>query len=111
MRLTKRCEHGLKAAVQLALHENEGYLQAKEIAARENLPGKFIESILSALRESSLLLSKVGARGGYKLARPASQISVASIIEALEIDHADENLTIDEQEQSPGSQSSAPSAC
>lgn len=84
MRLSKRCEHGMKAAVQLALHADRGYLQAKEIAQAEELPGKFIESILSALRSASLLESKVGARGGYRLARPAGDIYVADLIKALE---------------------------
>lgn len=86
MRLSKRCEHGVKAAVQLALHADRGYLQAKEIAQAEELPGKFIESILSALRSASLLESKVGARGGYRLARPAGEIYVADLIRALETD-------------------------
>ena len=88
MRLSKRCEHGLKAAVQLALHDEKGYLQAREIALTESLPGKFIESILSSLRAASLLESKVGARGGYKLAKPASEIFVADLIRALEGDES-----------------------
>lgn len=89
MRLSKRCEHGLKAAVQLALHDEKGYLQAREIASTESLPGKFIESILSSLRAAALLESKVGARGGYKLAKPASEIFVADLIRALEGDETD----------------------
>lgn len=86
MRLSKRCEHGLKASVQLALHSAEGYLQAKEIAEAEELPGKFIESILSSLRAASILESKVGAKGGYRLARPAGEIFIADLINALESD-------------------------
>lgn len=86
MRLSKRCEHGLKASVQLALHSAEGYLQAKEIAEAEELPGKFIESILSSLRAASILESKVGAKGGYRLARPAGEIFIADLISALESD-------------------------
>jgi Rrf2 family protein len=86
MRLSKRCEHGLKASVQLALHSAAGYLQAKEIAEAEELPGKFIESILSSLRAASILESKVGAKGGYRLARPAGEIYIADLINALESD-------------------------
>lgn len=86
MRLSKRCEHGLKAAVQLALHSSEGYLQAKEIAEAEELPGKFIESILSSLRAAAILESKVGAKGGYRLARPAGEIYIADLIASLETD-------------------------
>jgi len=86
MRLSKRCEHGLKAAVQLALHSSDGYLQAKEIAEAEELPGKFIESILSTLRAARILDSKVGAKGGYRLARPAGAIPIAELLAALETD-------------------------
>jgi len=100
MRLSKRCEHGLKAAVQLALHSSEGYLQAKEIAEAEELPGKFIESILSSLRAASILESKVGAKGGYRLARPANEIEIAELIAALESDL--QSGRADDEDMTPG---------
>lgn len=100
MRLSKRCEHGLKAAVQLALHSNRGYLQAKEIAEAEELPGKFIESILSSLRAASILESKVGAKGGYRLARPANEIEIAELIASLETDL--QSGRADDEDMTPG---------
>lgn len=100
MRLSKRCEHGLKAAVQLALHSSDGYLQAKEIAEAEELPGKFIESILSSLRAASILESKVGAKGGYRLARPANEIEIAELITALESDL--QSGRADDEDMTPG---------
>jgi len=83
MRLSKRCQYGLKAAVCLAVHERDGYVQAWDIAEREQLPGKFLESILLALRSARILESKVGAGGGYRLARAPDQIAIVELIETL----------------------------
>ena len=84
MRLSKRCEYGIKAAIRLSLQSGKGYLQSREIASSERLPAKFLESILLALRSASLLESKVGAGGGYRLSRPPAQIRVSVLIRALE---------------------------
>lgn len=100
MRLSKRSEYGLKAAVRLALASGAGapsssgagsgrarmYLQSREIAAAEKLPPKFLESILLALRSARLLESKVGAGGGYRLARPARDIRVIEVLDAMAAD-------------------------
>lgn len=84
IRLSKRCEYGLKAAIRLASRQGEGYLQSRDIAQNEALPAKFLESILLALRSAQILESKVGAGGGYRLSRPADQISVSELMSALE---------------------------
>lgn len=84
MRLSKRCEYGLKAAVRLAHRHGNGFLQSREIADSEELPAKFLESILLALRSASILESKVGAGGGYRLSRPPEQVAIRELIEALE---------------------------
>lgn len=84
MRLSKRCEYGIKAAVHLAQRHGTGYTQSREIAEAEALPAKFLESILLALRSASYLESKVGAGGGYRLARAPEQIRVIEIITLLD---------------------------
>lgn len=83
MRLNKRSEYGLKAAVRLAAHHGRGFLQSREIADAERLPPKFLESVLLLLRSSHILISKVGAGGGYRLARSPDQIRVHEVIDAL----------------------------
>ncbi len=85
-RLSKRCEYGIKASVRLARAHGGGYLQSREIAAAEELPGKFLESILLALRSGGILISKVGAGGGYRLARDPSEIKLPEIAAALATD-------------------------
>jgi Rrf2 family protein len=84
MKLSKRCEYGVKAAVKLSLSRTGGFVQSREIADSEMLPAKFLESILLALRSASILESKVGAGGGYRLARRAEDIRVTDVIAALE---------------------------
>lgn len=83
MRFSKRCQYGIKAAVCLAQHHGRGYLQSRSIAENEQLPGKFLESILLALRSANILESKVGAGGGYRLSREPRDIRVSDMVEAL----------------------------
>lgn len=84
MKLSKRCEYGIKASVQLAQRYGTGYMQSREIASAETLPAKFLESILLALRSASILESKVGAGGGYRLARAPGSIHITELIQALD---------------------------
>lgn len=84
MKLSKRTEYGIKAAVRLSQPKGPGYTQSREIAEAEGLPAKFLESILLALRSAGILESKVGAGGGYRLAKPASTIRVSDLITALD---------------------------
>lgn len=84
MQFSKRCQYGIKAAIYLARRADEnGYCQSREIAQAEDLPGKFLESILLTLRSAELLESKVGAGGGYQLAKQPDAIEVQEIISAL----------------------------
>jgi Rrf2 family protein len=84
MILSKRTQYGLRALICLADAYEHGYLQTKELASREHLPTKFLESILSALTRGKFLVSKIGATGGYRLARPPKEILVGEIIARLE---------------------------
>lgn len=83
MRFSKRCQYGIKAAVCLAQNHGRGYLQSRTIAEAEALPGKFLESILLALRSANILESKVGAGGGYRLSREPRAILVSEMVQAL----------------------------
>jgi Rrf2 family protein len=84
LRLSKRTEYGLRAAVQLARLWPHDFVQSKDLAQREGLPGKFLESILLALRWGGFLESKVGSGGGYRLSRSPREITVGDIIRRLE---------------------------
>jgi Rrf2 family protein len=84
MQLSKRTQYGLRALICLADAYQRGYLQTRELAARETLPTKFLESILSALTRGKFLASKIGATGGYRLARAPRDILIGDVIARLE---------------------------
>lgn len=84
MRLSKRTEYGLRAIVQLARLWPAQYVQSRDLSKQEELPNKFLESILLALRRGEFLESKVGSGGGYRLTRAPKEIRVGDVIRRLE---------------------------
>jgi Rrf2 family protein len=84
LRLSKRTEYGLRAIVQLARLWPRNYVQSRDLSQQEELPNKFLESILLALRRGGFLESKVGSGGGYRLSRAPKDIGVGDLIRRLE---------------------------
>jgi Rrf2 family protein len=84
LRLSKRTEYGLRAVVQLARLWPRHFVQSRDLAQQEQLPNKFLESILLALRRGGFLESKVGSGGGYRLSRSPADISVGDLVRRLE---------------------------
>ncbi len=82
--LTNKGKYGLKAMVHLAGLDTGATAQAQDIADANAIPKKFLDQILSALRNAGLVFSKKGKGGGYALARPANQITVGQIVRALD---------------------------
>jgi Rrf2 family cysteine metabolism transcriptional repressor len=80
MRLTFRSEYALLALVHLARHEGKGFLPVQSIAIAQKIPPKFLEQILLALKRGRYVRSLKGQRGGYCLARPSREITLAEII-------------------------------
>lgn len=84
MKLSKRTEYGLRAVVHLSRLWPHNYIQSKDLSREENLPAKFLEAILLALRRGDFLESKVGSGGGYRLSRAPRDIRVGEIVRRLE---------------------------
>lgn len=84
LRLSKRTEYGLRAAVQLARLWPRTYVQSRDLAQQEELPSKFLEAILLALRRGGFLESKVGSGGGYRLSRAPKEIRIGDLVRRLE---------------------------
>ncbi|MGQ9556112.1 MAG: RrF2 family transcriptional regulator [Anaerolineae bacterium] len=84
MKLTTKMRYGTRVMLELALHYERGPMSLSEIAEREQLSEKYIESLASILRSAGLLQSTRGAQGGYRLARPPEQITLRDIFEVLE---------------------------
>lgn len=87
MRLSKRGEYGLRAAIHLAnaqKHSPDLLVQVKDISVQEKIPTKYLEQILLALKNTGLLHSKMGVGGGYYLAKSPEKISLGQIIRVLD---------------------------
>jgi Rrf2 family protein len=82
--LSKKTKYGLKALTYLARQEGNTPVQVGEIASSENIPQKFLESILLTLRKSGCLGSKKGKHGGYYLIKKPSDIIMADAMRVLE---------------------------
>ena len=76
-------EYGLRCLLQVALRDAEGPVSAQEIARAEGMGPEYVARILGTLRAGGLVESTRGAGGGYRLARPASEISVWDAITVL----------------------------
>ncbi|MFA4965315.1 MAG: RrF2 family transcriptional regulator [Thermoleophilia bacterium] len=84
MRISSRCEYGLRAMVFLAAQGDARPISLNEIAAGEGIPAPFLERILARLREGGLVKTTRGVSGGYQLARPPRSIPVGDVVTALE---------------------------
>lgn len=82
MRLSARVDYALRAMAELAAADAPRTVD--QLASAQRLPGKYLESILGELRRGHLLRSQRGPDGGYRLARPAAEISIADVIRALD---------------------------
>lgn len=84
VRLTSKGRYGVRALFQLAFHHAGQPAQMREVAARGDIPVRFLEQIFHELKRAGLLTAKRGPRGGYQLARPPAQITVGDVVRALE---------------------------
>jgi len=96
VRITAKVDYAVRAAVELAAAP-PGPVKGEALAARQGIPVKFLENILSDLRRAGLVASQRGAEGGYRLARPPADVSVADIIRAVEGPLADVHGTPPEE--------------
>jgi Rrf2 family protein len=76
-------EYGLRCLVQVARHRGAEPLTIPEIAGREGLSPEYTAKLMRALRTGGLVASTRGASGGYRLARPASEITAWEVLEVL----------------------------
>ena len=84
MRISARADYAVRAALQLAASRDEGPLKAEAIADAQDIPHKFLESILNDMRRGGLVISQRGGNGGYRLAEPAESISIADVIRTVD---------------------------
>ena len=88
MMFSTKAEYGVRVMVHLAASDTVGPVSLGAIAEAEGLPLAYLEHLAQRLRKADLVDSRRGAHGGYTLARPATAITMAEVVEALEGDLA-----------------------
>ena len=83
MRVSAKVDYALRASIELAAAA-PGQVKGERLAASQAIPHKFLENILADLRNGGLVASQRGADGGYRLARPPAEITVADVIRVVE---------------------------
>jgi len=84
MRLSTKGEYASRAMLELSLRYGEGPLHIKDISQAQHIPERFLEQILLLLKRAGYLKSRKGRQGGYSLAKPPSDISVAEVIRVMD---------------------------
>ena len=83
MFITKKHQYGLSSMICLGMHYQTGPIQLKLISKESAIPHAYLEQLILDLKKHRLVISTRGARGGYQLAKPPSEISVYDIIFAF----------------------------
>lgn len=84
MRLSTKSEYSLLALIYIARHEKDGFIKIKDMCSRYDMPKKYLEQLLSVLRQNRYIKTRTGASGGYRLAVPTKKITVAAIIRLMD---------------------------
>jgi Rrf2 family protein len=84
VRVSAKTDYALRAALELAAAPDEKPVKGERIATAQKIPLRFLENILMQLRHAGLVESRRGADGGYRLARPAADVTLADVIRAID---------------------------
>jgi len=84
MRISAKADYAVRAVVELAASESDKPVKAERIATAQAIPLNFLENILGELRHAGVVRSHRGAEGGFRLAKPATEVTVADVIRAVE---------------------------
>lgn len=84
MKLSTKGRYGLKAMLDLAIHNKDGQVVLKSIAERQDISENYLEQLFAVLNKAKLVKGMRGSQGGYTLVKSAENITVGEIIRALE---------------------------
>ena len=84
LKISTKGRYALRMLIDLAMHQNDGYIALKDIAARQNISKKYLEQIMPILNKADVLLTNRGFQGGYRLARNPNQYTVGEILRITE---------------------------
>jgi Rrf2 family protein len=84
VRVSAKSDYALRALIELAVRPDGEPVSAEEIGRLQTIPHGFLQAILADLRRAGIVLSQRGQSGGWRLARPAGEVSVADVIRAVD---------------------------
>jgi Rrf2 family protein len=85
VRITAKADYAVRAAVELAaVGPDARPVKGEVLAQSQDIPQNFLENILTELRRAGIIRTRRGAEGGYQLARPADEVTVADVLRAVE---------------------------
>jgi Rrf2 family protein len=84
VRVSAKTDYAIRAALELAAAPDDKPVKGERIATAQAIPLRFLENILMQLRHAGLVDSRRGADGGYRLARPAAEVTLADVIRAID---------------------------
>jgi Rrf2 family transcriptional regulator, cysteine metabolism repressor len=84
MNFSAKAEYGVRLMIELGRRQSEQAVSLKSISEAEMMPLPYLEHVVADLKAAGLVESSRGAHGGYRLARPASQIQMLDVVQALE---------------------------
>lgn len=84
MRVSAKSDYALRALVEIASRSETAPISAEELGRRQDIPHGFLQAILADLRRSGIVISQRGQSGGWRLARDASEVTVADVIRAVD---------------------------
>ncbi len=84
MKISTKGDYGVRALIDLALHEGEGPVQRADIARRRHVPESYLDHLLAQLRRDGFIRSTRGPGGGHELAKPQDEICLLHVLESLE---------------------------
>ncbi|MEU6138101.1 RrF2 family transcriptional regulator [Nocardioides sp. NPDC057577] len=84
MRVSAKSDYALRALIEMAAREDGKAVSAEELGRAQEIPHGFLQAILADLRKAGVVISQRGQSGGWRLARKASDVSVADVIRAVD---------------------------
>ncbi|MBC7275312.1 Rrf2 family transcriptional regulator [Nocardioides sp.] len=84
MRVSAKSDYALRALIEMAAREDGKAVSAEELGRAQDIPHGFLQAILADLRKAGVVISQRGQSGGWRLARKASDVSVADVIRAVD---------------------------
>jgi Rrf2 family protein len=84
MRISAKVDYAIRAAAELAAAPETESVKGEQLSQAQGIPLRFLENILRELRHAGIVRAQRGSEGGYRLARPAREITLADIIRAVE---------------------------